>query len=224
VIYEEIYLSNQEIPILASYLVNYDFTVIDIVCKDYERTHPYNDDTGIDGSMNSGFVIWLTGLPGSGKTTIARLLHSKLKQQAAKVELFDGDEVRRQLSPDLGFSKQDRELHAKRVAYLSKLLARNGIIAIASLISPYRSFRDFARQEIGNFVEVYVKCSLETCMKRDPKGLYKKALKGEIKDLTGLQDPYEEPLHPEVIVDSEIQDPDSSVGKILNILRELSYL
>jgi adenylylsulfate kinase len=194
------------------------------VCKDYERTHPYNDDTGIEGSMNSGFVIWLTGLPGSGKTTIARLLQSKLKEQAANVELFDGDEVRRQLSPDLGFSKQDRELHAKRVAYLSKVLARNGIIAIASLICPYRSFRDFARQEIGNFVEVYVKCSLETCIKRDPKGLYKNALKGEIKDLTGLQDAYGEPLHPEVIVDSEIQDPDSSVGKILNILRELSYL
>jgi adenylylsulfate kinase len=107
------------------------------VCKDYERTHPYNDDTGIDGSMNSGFVIWLTGLPGSGKTTIARLLQSKIKEQVAKVELFDGDEVRRQLSPDLGFSK----LHAKRVAYLSKLLARDGIIAIVSLISPYRSFR-----------------------------------------------------------------------------------
>lgn len=174
--------------------------------------------------MSLGFVIWLTGLPGSGKTTIARLLQSKLKEQGTKVELFDGDEIRRELSPDLGFSKQDRELHAKRVAYLSKLLARNGIIVIVSLISPYRSFREFARQEIGNFVEVYVKCSLETCMKRDPKGLYKKALKGEIKDLTGLQDPYEEPLRPEVIVESEKQDPLSSSEKILESLRELRYL
>ncbi len=174
--------------------------------------------------VDSGFVIWLTGLPGSGKTTIAKVLQLKLRGLGLKVELFDGDEVRRQLSPDLGFSKQDRELHAKRVAYLSKLLARNGIIAIVSLISPYRSFRAFARQEIGNFVEVYVKCSIETCMKRDPKGLYKKALRGEIKDLTGIQDPYEEPLNPEVIVDTELEDPEQSSDKILCTLRDLAYL
>lgn len=174
--------------------------------------------------MDRGFVIWLTGLPGSGKTTIGRILQTKLKERGLKVELFDGDEVRKQLSPDLGFTKQDRELHAKRVAYLSKLLARNGIIAIVSLISPYRSFRAFARQEIGNFVEVYVRCSLETCMKRDPKGLYKKALRGEIKDLTGVQDPYEEPVNPEVVVDSELQDPEHGAEKILCTLRDLGYL
>ncbi|MFQ5940574.1 MAG: adenylyl-sulfate kinase [Nitrososphaerales archaeon] len=174
--------------------------------------------------MDSAFVIWLTGLPGCGKTTIAKMLEPKLRELGSRVELFDGDEVRRQLSPDLGFSKLDRELHAKRVAYLSKLLCRNGIIAIVSLISPYRSFRNFARQEIQEFVEVYVKCSLETCMKRDPKGLYKKALAGEIQDLTGIQDPYEEPVNPEVVVDTEMLSTEQSTDKILCTLRDLGYL
>ncbi|MEM2759480.1 MAG: adenylyl-sulfate kinase [Nitrososphaerales archaeon] len=174
--------------------------------------------------MNDGFVIWLTGLPGSGKTTIARVLQPKLKKLGLRVELLDGDEVRKQLSPDLGFTKEDRELHARRVVYLSKLLARNGIVAMVSLISPYRSFRAFARQEIGNFVEVYVKCSINTCIKRDPKGLYKKALTGEIVDLTGLQDPYEEPIDPEVIVNTELEKPEQSAAKILHTLRDLGYL
>ncbi len=171
-----------------------------------------------------GFVVWLTGLSGSGKTTIGRILQERIRELGFKAELFDGDEVRKQLSPDLGFTKEDRELHAKRVAYLSRLLARNGIVAIVSLISPYRSFRAFARQEIGNFVEVYVKCSLETCIKRDPKGLYKKALAGEIRDLTGLQDPYEEPISPEVAVDTEIQSVEHCTDSILHTLRDLGYL
>ena len=179
-------------------------------------------ETGV--VMNSGFVIWLTGLPGSGKTTIARLLSPKLKELGLKVELFDGDEVRKQLSPDLGFTKNDRELHARRVAYLSKLLARNGIVAIVSLISPYRTFREFARKEIGNFVEVYVKASLDTCIKRDPKGLYKKALHGEITDLTGLQDPYEEPLNPEVVAETEKETVDESSENIIRKLREIGYI
>ncbi|MFY3741458.1 MAG: adenylylsulfate kinase [Candidatus Nitrosomirales archaeon] len=174
--------------------------------------------------MNSGFVIWLTGLSGSGKTTITDVLAPKLQKLGFRVERLDGDEVRRQLSPDLGFSKEDRETHAKRVVYVSKLLARNGVIVIVSLISPYRSFRAFARQEIGNFLEVYVKCSIEICAKRDPKGLYKKAFKGEIKDMTGLQDPYEEPLNPEVIADTERESPESNAEKILCTLRDLGYL
>jgi adenylylsulfate kinase len=151
-------------------------------------------------------VIWLTGLPGSGKTTIAKALCPKLKESGFKVELLDGDIVRKELSPELGFTKQDRETHARRVVYLSKLLSRNGIISVVCLISPYREFRRYARSEItinNNFYEVYVKCLLETCMKRDPKGLYKKALSGEIKDLTGLQDPYEEPENPELIVNTD---------------------
>ena len=174
--------------------------------------------------LEKGFVIWLTGLPGAGKTTIARNLEPKLKSLGLKVEVFDGDEVRRQLSPDLGFSKKDRELHARRVAYLSKLLAKHGIVSVVSLISPYREFREFARNEIKDFVEVYVKASLETCIKRDPKGLYKKALNGEIKDLTGLQDVYEEPLNPEVTVNTEQESIEESCNKIIDKLRELGYI
>ena len=164
-------------------------------------------------------VIWLTGLPGSGKTTIAKALHPRLKESGFKVELLDGDIVRKELSPELGFTKHDREIHARRVVYLSKLLSRNGIISIVSLISPYRDFRRYARSETNmnnNFYEVYVKCSLGTCIERDPKGLYKKALSGEIKDLTGLQDPYEEPENPEIIVDTERQSLEECVNVILN--------
>ena len=164
-------------------------------------------------------VIWLTGLPGSGKTTIAKALQPRLKESGFKVELLDGDIVRKELSPELGFTKQDRETHARRVVYLSKLLSRNGIISVVCLISPYREFRRYARSENSinnNFYEVYVKCSLETCIKRDPKGLYKKALSGEIKDLTGLQDPYEEPEKPEVVVDTEMQTLEECVNAILN--------
>jgi len=170
-----------------------------------------------------GFVIWLTGLPGSGKTTIANNLLITLRERGLKVELFDGDEVRKQLSPDLGFTKKDRELHARRVVYLSKILARNGIASIVSLISPYIEFRAFARAEIPSFVEVYVKASLETCMKRDPKGLYKKALNGEISDLTGLQDVYEEPLNPEVVVETEKETVEMGSQKILQTLRMEGY-
>jgi adenylylsulfate kinase len=173
---------------------------------------------------DAGFVVWLTGLPGSGKTTIARNLIPKLREAGLKVELFDGDEVRKQLSPDLGFTKKDREIHARRVVYLSKLLARNGIVSVVSLISPYREFREFARTEIGEFFEVYVKASLEACIKRDPKGLYKKALNGEINDLTGLQDVYEEPQSPEVLVETENETVDDSTQKILQGLREKAYI
>jgi len=173
--------------------------------------------------MSSGFVIWLTGLSGAGKTTIADVLAARLTKLGLRVERLDGDEVRRQLSPELGFSKEDRETHARRVVYVSKLLSRNEVAVIVALISPYRSFRAFAREEIKNFVEVYVKCSIETCAKRDPKGLYKKALRGEIKDMTGLQDPYEEPLDPEVIADTEQESPELNAEKILDALRDLGY-
>jgi len=166
----------------------------------------------------------MTGLPGSGKTTLARIIETKLKSQGSQVEVFDGDEVRKNLSSDLGFSKHDRELHAKRVAYVSKLLSRNGVVAIVALISPYREFRENARKDIPDFFEVYVKASLETCARRDPKGLYKKALAGEIKDLTGPQDPYEEPLNPELVVDTENSTPEQSADLVLLRLKELGYV
>ena len=172
-------------------------------------------------TTTSAPAIWLTGLPGSGKTTIAKALYPKLKELGFRAEILDGDVVRRELSPELGFTKLDREMHAKRVVYLCKLLSRNGIISIVCLISPYREFRRYARNEItinNNFYEVYVNCSLEACIKRDPKGLYKKALAGEIKDLTGLQDPYEEPENPEVTVNTESQTLEECVNAILDRL------
>jgi adenylylsulfate kinase len=174
------------------------------------------------------FVVWLTGLPSSGKTTIARRLEKYLRSRGFKVEVLDGDDVRKWLSPEAGFSREDRERHLRRVAYVSKLLARNGVVVIASFVSPYRNVRDEARRMVEGeglkFIEVYVKCSLEECMRRDSKGLYEKALRGEIRDMTGVQDVYEEPLNPEVLVDSEKQDPDKCVEEIVGKLREFNLI
>lgn len=141
-----------------------------------------------------------------------------------KVEVLDGDEVRQWLSPEAGFSREDRERHLRRAAYVSHLLTRNGIVVIASFVSPYRSTRDFARQLIRDFVEVYLDCPLEVCVQRDPKGLYRKAKQGEIGDLTGLQDPYEEPLSPELILHTENGTPSENVRDIIEKLSELRYL
>jgi adenylyl-sulfate kinase len=172
---------------------------------------------------DSGFVIWLTGLPGSGKTTIARGLEKILKAKGIKLETFDGDEVRRNLSKGLGFSKEDRDIHNKRVIYVCKLLTRNGVNAIVSLISPYRSTRAYAREQLLKFVEVYLKCSVEECIRRDPKGLYKKALAGEITNMTGIQDPYEEPTNPEVTLDTENDFSKQNIQKVVQKLQNLGY-
>src|SRR2546425_10588416 len=167
----------------------------------------------------SGCVVWLTGLPGAGKTTIAKSLETELRNRGLKVEVLDGDEVRKNLSPELGFSKQNRELHAKRVAYMSRLLCRNGVITIVGLISPFRSFRRYARELIGkDFVEVWVKASIETCRRRDPKGIYKQAEEGKLDNVTGVQDPYEPPLNAELIVDTESESPNESTEKVLDLL------
>jgi adenylylsulfate kinase len=167
----------------------------------------------------NGIVLWFTGQPAAGKTSIVNELKIIL-QKDYDVEVLDGDEVRKWLSPEAGFSKEDRERHIKRVAYVSNILARNGIVVLVSLVSPYRSIREFARKLIGEkFHEIYVKCSLETCMKRDPKGHYKMALNNEIKNMTGLQDPYEEPIDPELIIDTEKNNIKESVNLIIKFLQ-----
>lgn len=150
----------------------------------------------------SGFCIWLTGLPSAGKTTIAKELTPMLQERGWFADLLDGDEIRKGLSSDLGFDRVSRETHAGRVAFVAKLLARNGAIPIVALISPYRSSRAKARSEIGRFVEIYVNTPLGVCEQRDVKGLYKRARAGEIKDMTGLDDPYEPPESPDIVVDA----------------------
>ena len=174
--------------------------------------------------MRQGFVVWMTGLPGSGKTTIANELTKIYKQKGLPTETMDGDEIRLGLSADLGFSKEDRQEHARRVVFVSKILARNDVAVNVALISPYRSFREHARKEIPNFVEVFVNTPLEVCIERDPKGLYKKALKGEITDLTGLQDPYEEPLEPELIIDTTKGTPINAAEIIIDELEKMGFL
>jgi adenylylsulfate kinase len=174
-----------------------------------------------------GFVLWMTGLPGSGKSTIAIGLKQRLEVEFGRyVELLDGDEVRKGLSSDLGLSREDREEHARRVSYLAKVLARNGVVSIVALISPYRSSRDRARELVGKqvFLEVYVKASLATCEARDPKGLYARARRGEITNMTGIQDPYEEPLQPDIVVDTNNATPNESVDEVIRQLRNRSFI
>ncbi len=169
-------------------------------------------------------AVWLTGLPGSGKTTIAALLYDHLKSKNTSCIILDGDEIRKTVSKDLGFSPEDRKEHNRRVIEIAKLLVKNGIIPIIPLISPYRETRDAARREIPNFIEVYVKASLDTCIKRDPKGLYKKAKNGEISNMTGLQSPYEEPLHPEIILDTEKNTPQQCLDVMIKKVNHLGYM
>ena len=170
-----------------------------------------------------GFCLWLTGLPSAGKTTIAQALTPKLKARGWNVELLDGDEVRRGLSADLGFDRKAREAHASRVTYVAKVLARNGVVPIVALISPYASSRAKARQEIGRFVEVHVTTPLEVCEQRDVKGLYRKARAGEIKEMTGIDDPYEAPKQPEIRVDTHDRTAEESAEHILRELERLGY-
>ena len=172
-----------------------------------------------------GFTIWFTGLSCSGKTTLSRVLEAELRKRGlTKIEVLDGDLIRTHLSKGLGFSKEDRDTNIKRIGFVCKLLSRNGVIAIAAAISPYRETRDYNRKEIGDFVEVYCRASLEVCIQRDVKGLYKKALAGEIKNYTGIDDPYEEPLNPEVVLETDRETPEESVKKIVRKLESLGYL
>ena len=174
--------------------------------------------------MSKGVTVWFTGLPCSGKTTVADRVAEILKKRGHRVERLDGDTVRKGLTSDLGFSKKDRDENIKRVTFVAKLLTRNDVIVLATFVSPYRERRRLTREEIGGFMEVYVRCSLEECMKRDIKGMYKKAMAGEIKDFTGVDDPYEEPLNPELILDTDKETVEESAGKVLDKMRSLGYL
>lgn len=175
-------------------------------------------------TTDTGFIIWFTGLSGSGKTTIARILEQRIRASGRKFESLDGDVVRTNLSKGLGFSKEDRDTNIRRIAFVAQLLTRHGVAVISAAISPYRAVRDEAREMIGNFVEVYVQCPLDELVRRDVKGLYAKAIRGEIGNFTGVSDPYEEPLHPEVVVQTDHESVTSSVERILAALEAKGYL
>ena len=174
--------------------------------------------------MHKGFTVWFTGMSGAGKSTISRLLELKLRQFGARVEVLDGDVVRTHLSKGLGFSKEDRDENVRRIGFVCELLARNGTIAVAAAISPYRDVRDEVRARIPNFVEVFVECPVEVLAERDVKGLYRRALAGEIAQFTGISDPYEPPLSPEVVVNSSRETPEESVAKIWATLERLGLV
>lgn len=174
--------------------------------------------------MGRGFVVWMTGLSGAGKSTLAQKLAREFRWRGRQVEVLDGDEVRQHLSKGLGFSREDRDTNVKRIAFVAKLLAQHGVIVITAAISPYREARAWARREIKDFVEVYVKCPVEVCADRDVKGLYKKAFAGEIEAFTGVSDPYEEPDQPDITVDTSIESVDESVVNIIQRLELMEYL
>ncbi|MFQ6019214.1 MAG: adenylyl-sulfate kinase [Dehalococcoidia bacterium] len=174
--------------------------------------------------MDRGFVVWLTGLSGAGKSTLARRLGLVLKERGLNVEVLDGDVVRTNLSKGLGFSKEDRDTNIRRIGFVSWLLARNGVVAIVAAISPYRQVREEVRRQIGDFIEVYVKCPIEVLKARDVKGLYSRALRGEIPHFTGISDPYEEPLTPEVTLETDKETEEESLARLLARLEELRGL
>src|SRR5580704_11428401 len=171
-----------------------------------------------------GFVVWFTGLSGAGKSTLATMLQAELRHRGIPVEVLDGDEVRTHLSKGLGFSKEDRDTNIRRIGYVAKLLARSGACAMTAAISPYRAIRDEQRAQVGRFVEVYCRCDIPTLTARDAKGLYKKALAGEIKGFTGIDDPYEAPEHAEVVVDTAAESKEESLHAILGKLEELGLV
>ncbi len=172
-----------------------------------------------------GFTVWFTGLSGAGKTTIADAIEPLLRERGiSKLEKLDGDVVRTNLSKGLGFSKEDRDTNIRRIGWVAEVLTRNGVCVLASAISPYKEIRDEVKKNVGNFVEVYVECSIPELTRRDVKGLYEKAIKGEIANFTGVSDPYEAPENPDIKVNSETEELAESVAKVMTRLEELGYV
>ncbi|MGA7952917.1 MAG: adenylyl-sulfate kinase [Gloeobacterales cyanobacterium] len=171
-----------------------------------------------------GVTIWLTGLSGAGKTTISRVVEQELRTQGYKVEVLDGDIVRQHLTKGLGFSKENRDENIRRIGFVAHLLTKNDVIVLVSVISPYRDLREEVRQGIGDFIEVFVSAPLNVCEQRDVKGLYQKARSGEIKHFTGIDDPYEIPLQPDVECKTDVERIDESATKVLKKLEELGYI
>jgi adenylylsulfate kinase len=168
-----------------------------------------------------GFTLWFTGLSGAGKTTISQIVEKELRARGSKLEILDGDVVRENLSKGLGFSKEDRDTNVRRIAFVADLLSRNGVPVITAAISPYRAIRDEARELMGDrFIEVYIEASVDECARRDVKGLYAKAFAGEIKEFTGVSDPYEPPLNPEITLHTESEEPEESAKRLLAYLEE----
>lgn len=190
---------------------------------------PFSDDgktmsRSANEPESEGFVLWFTGLSGAGKTTLAKLVKQELKARGVRAERLDGDVVRQSLTADLGFSKEDRDKNIQRVTFVAKLLSRNGVGVLAAFISPYRATRDWVRGEVTNFIEVFVECALEECIHRDVKGLYAKALAGEIPEFTGVSDPYEPPLRPEIRINTANEAIEESFAKIMAYLEEKGYV
>jgi adenylylsulfate kinase len=173
---------------------------------------------------HKGFTLWLTGMSGAGKSTISDQVMARFRDAGAKVELLDGDIVRTNLSQGLGFSREDRDTNIRRIGFVADLLSRNGIIVVVAAISPYRATREEVKAKIANFMEVYVECPIEVLAERDVKGLYKRALSGEVGNFTGISDPYEPPLHPDVTVRSDRQTVDESVALVWNELQRRGWI
>jgi len=173
---------------------------------------------------SKGVTLWFTGLSGAGKSTLSEAVDAKLRARGCPVEVLDGDIVRMHLSKGLTFSKEDRDINVRRIGFVANLLSRNGVVAITAAISPYRAIRDEIRMMTKNFVEVYVDASLEVCEARDVKGLYAKARAGQIKEFTGIDDPYEPPLNPEVVCHTAEESIEESTDKIISKLEYLGYI
>lgn len=188
------------------------------------RLERYSGDDIPMTTDRRGFTLWLTGLPCSGKSTLAHLVGHKLKKRGHEVEILDGDEVRKHLSKNLGFSRADRDEQVLRIGFICGLLSKHGVVAIGAAVSPYQETRDQVRNSIARFFEVYVKASVEVCAQRDVKGMYRRAFDGQIVNFTGVNDPYETPLHPELVVDTTNEPPATSARKIIMKLEELGFI